>query len=180
MAYPTSAPALPEDPPAPRLAVLGLGSNLGDRAAYLLRAVQHLGEVPGIILKRLSPLLETVPVGPIQAQPMFYNQGLLIETTLPPHALLDACLTIELTLGRDRTITMTHKGPRTIDIDILWVEGVTVNDATLTLPHPAILERPFTLHALAHLVPTALTPDGTQTFATRFQQTTQPPLPASL
>ena len=134
-------------------AFLGLGSNLGDRREQLRAAVASL---PGVTA--VSDVYETDPVGgPDQGR--FLNLVVEIDTDLDPHALLGLCHRIESAAGRVRDVRW---GPRTLDVDILWVDGVTVDDADLQIPHPRMWERRFVLAPLAELAPD-LVPDGWQT-----------------
>lgn len=124
-----------------RRAVLALGGNLGDRMEALRRAADALDALVDTRVEAVSNVYETDPVG-YTDQPPFLNAALLVETGLSPHALLGACLGIEAALGRVRTI---KNGPRTVDIDLLMMEGVTCGEAELTLPHPRMRQRAFVL-----------------------------------
>lgn len=134
-------------------AFLGLGSNLGDRREQLRAAV---GSLPGVIA--VSDVYETDPVGGPE-QGRFLNIVVEIDTDLDPRALLGLCHRIESAAGRVRDVRW---GPRTLDVDILWVDGVTVDDADLQIPHPRMWERRFVLEPLAELAPDLL-PDGWET-----------------
>jgi 2-amino-4-hydroxy-6-hydroxymethyldihydropteridine diphosphokinase len=120
-------------------AFIGVGANLGDRAATLSAAVRRLHETAGILALDESAVYETDPVG-ITDQPPFLNQVVGIETTLAPDALLTALQAIEQKFGRERVVRW---GPRTLDLDLLAYEGVTHATEQLTLPHPRMLEREF-------------------------------------
>jgi 2-amino-4-hydroxy-6-hydroxymethyldihydropteridine diphosphokinase len=126
---------------------LSLGSNLGDRAANLETAIQHLGEL-GVVTAR-SSLYETEPVE-VERQPWFLNCAVALETELMPKQFLSRVLAIEQKMGRRRTQT---KGPRTIDIDLLLFGGSVVDTLALTIPHPAMHERRFVLEPLAEIAP---------------------------
>lgn len=128
---------------------LGIGSNVGDMAALLDRAVAALGAVPGIRVVARSADYRTPPWGKTD-QPWFLNGAVGIETDLDPHALLDACLSIERELGRVRE---ERWGPRLIDIDVLAYEGASVEDERLVLPHRYVRERAFVLVPLAEIAP---------------------------
>jgi 2-amino-4-hydroxy-6-hydroxymethyldihydropteridine diphosphokinase len=128
---------------------IGLGGNLGDREALLAEALRKLDATPGIKVAAVSSLYETKPVG-ITAQPDFLNLVVKLETNLPPYALLNTCLRIETELGRERR---ERWGPRTVDLDVLWCEGVAQADEKLTIPHPRMHERAFVLVPLAELAP---------------------------
>lgn len=137
-------------------AYLGLGSNLGDRLATLQRALELLAAEPGIRIQRSSRVWETDPVGgPVQ--PDFLNAVLEIETDLEPHALLAACNRVEAQLGRTRRVRWA---PRTIDVDILLIDGLTIADDRLIVPHPRLHERAFVILPLLELLPDLTLPDG--------------------
>jgi 2-amino-4-hydroxy-6-hydroxymethyldihydropteridine diphosphokinase len=131
-------------------AYVGLGANLGPREATILRAVDLLAAQPGIELLELSSLVETEPVG-VTDQPEFVNGAVSLETTLPPRELLEALLRVERELGRVRT--GERWGPRTIDLDLLLYGDEVVDEPGLTVPHPRLHERRFTLEPLAELEP---------------------------
>ncbi|MCA1726124.1 MAG: 2-amino-4-hydroxy-6-hydroxymethyldihydropteridine diphosphokinase [Actinobacteria bacterium] len=130
-------------------AFLGLGSNLGDRLGTLEKAVRHLGKVEGIRVVRCSRIYETDPVGGPE-QPDFLNAVLEIQTELSARDLLNACLDVEDTLGRQR-----HKGvrwgPRAIDIDVLTYGDQDIFEEGLEVPHPRMHERGFVLVPLLEL-----------------------------
>ncbi|MGC4091466.1 MAG: 2-amino-4-hydroxy-6-hydroxymethyldihydropteridine diphosphokinase [Polyangiaceae bacterium] len=131
--------------------VVGLGSNLGDRRATLhdaVRAQRALGSVSA-----LSYLYESAPVGP--PQPDFLNAALRLTTELSPAALLTALLEIERLAGRERRVRW---GPRTLDLDILWINGRAVSSAELQVPHPELELRPFALLPLLDVAPDAKHP----------------------
>lgn len=137
-------------------AFIGLGSNLGDRRATLERAVELLGELPGIEVAGVSSFRETEPVGYLD-QPRFLNGAVALETSLPPHELLVVLLEIERELGRTRE--GPRFGPRTVDLDLLLLEGVTIDEPGLTVPHPRLHERAFALAPLAELDPSLVVPE---------------------
>jgi 2-amino-4-hydroxy-6-hydroxymethyldihydropteridine diphosphokinase len=130
---------------------LGLGSNLGDRMGYLASAVHHLRATPGFANVRGSTVYETAPVG-VTEQPDFLNLVVALESDLSPPAVLDACLAIELALGRVRT---QRWGPRTIDLDVVHAD-IPWADDRLEVPHPRVRERGFVLTPLAELAPDLL------------------------
>ena len=130
-----------------KTAYLSLGSNLGDRAANLETAIQHLGELGPIVAR--SSLYETEPVE-VERQPWFLNCVVALETELMPRQLLARTLAVELKMGRRRT---QPKGPRTIDIDILLFGNSIIDTAALTIPHPAMHQRRFVLEPLAEIAP---------------------------
>lgn len=120
---------------------LGLGSNLGDKKENIIQALNFLRDHPQIKIVQVSSLYKTEPVGYIQ-QDWFLNGVVKIETSLSPYKLLDYCQTIEAKLKRERLVRW---GPRTIDIDILLYEGVTLEEEKLTIPHPRMTERAFVM-----------------------------------
>jgi 2-amino-4-hydroxy-6-hydroxymethyldihydropteridine diphosphokinase len=129
-------------------ATLSLGSNLGDKCAFINKAVRGL-EKRSCLLHARSSNWRTPPWGPIP-QDWYINICIAIETRLTPYDLLDACLAIEKSLGRSRDVRW---GPRTIDMDILTYDNQTIASPTLTLPHPRIHERAFVLVPLAEIAP---------------------------
>jgi len=138
-------------------AYLGLGSNLGDRLATLQRALDLLGEIQGIEVVACSRVWETAPVGG-PSQPDFLNVVILVETSLAPPELLAAGNAVEAALDRVRDVRW---GPRTVDIDVLTVEGFVSDDPHLTVPHPRMTERAFVLLPLLDLDPDPVLSDGT-------------------
>ena len=122
---------------------ISLGSNLGDKAAAIERALQELGRSPDIRIVRRSRLYVTEPWGN-EHQDNFLNACALVDTALSPQALLRRCLDIETELGRDRS-SGRKWGPRTIDLDLLFYDIVTLSGPSLTLPHPHMFERAFVL-----------------------------------
>jgi 2-amino-4-hydroxy-6-hydroxymethyldihydropteridine diphosphokinase len=117
------------------------------------RALDALALHPNAVVERVSQVYATAPVGPVP-QPEFLNAAALVSWTGTPHALLDALLAIEASLGRVRDPEQRF-GPRTIDLDVLYIEGMTVADARLTVPHPRLLERAFALVPLLEVLPGA-------------------------
>jgi 2-amino-4-hydroxy-6-hydroxymethyldihydropteridine diphosphokinase len=136
-------------------AYVGLGSNVGDRASALRRAIARLAETPGVELVAVSTTRETDPVG-FADQPRFLNAAAAIETDLEPRALLERLLVIERELGRRRD--GPRFGPRTIDLDLLLYGDETVDEPGLTVPHARLQERRFVLEPLADLDPTLEVP----------------------
>lgn len=114
-----------------------------------MRSAVRLLRESGCRIADVSPLYETKPVG-VTDQPDFLNAVIRIETVLGPRALLDLCQTIELRLGRERTIKW---GPRVIDIDILLYDDLTIAESGLVVPHPRMIERAFVLVPLAEMSP---------------------------
>ena len=139
------------------LVYLGLGSNLGNRAAHLGVALAGLGAA-GVAARRRSPLYETAPVGPPD-QPWFLNAVLEAETRLDPTALLAAAKAVEGAAGRQPG---PRWGPRAIDVDILLYDDRRIDqpDPWLTIPHPELWRRLFVLVPLRDLRPDLRGPDG--------------------
>ena len=129
-----------------RKVVLGLGSNLGDRAAFLDRACRRLEELVSNL--RRSSVIESAPLGP--PQPDYLNQVVVAETELAPEALLEAVKRVEKELGREPT---ERWGPRPIDIDILALGDLRLDTSELTVPHPEIGRRRFVLEPWAEVDP---------------------------
>jgi pantoate--beta-alanine ligase len=128
--------------------LVGLGSNLGDRAQSLLQALAALGALPGVCLLRHSALVETAADGGPPGQGAYLNAAALLETSLSPAELLAALGDIERRLGRMRG---ERWGPRTIDLDLLLYGDAVVNTDELTLPHPRLNERAFVLQPAAEI-----------------------------
>ncbi len=133
-------------------AFLGLGSNLGDRVSYLQEAVESLGAVGRVAV---SPVYETEPVGGPGGQEPYLNVVVELDTELTARELLGVCHRLESAANRVRS---ERWGPRTLDVDILWIDGVTVAEPDLVVPHPRMWERKFVLAPLADLAP-ELVPD---------------------
>jgi 2-amino-4-hydroxy-6-hydroxymethyldihydropteridine diphosphokinase len=131
----------------PRRAFLGLGSNLGDRVHYLREAVDTLRAVD---LRAVSPVYETEPVGGPGGQDAYLNLVAELETARTPHDLLGLCHRLEAAAGRVRD---ERWGPRTLDVDVLWIDGVTIDEPDLQVPHPRMWERRFVLAPLHDLAP---------------------------
>lgn len=136
----------PGGPVGPVRALLGLGSNLGDRRRYLREAVAGLGES----VRAVSPVYETAPMGGPEAQGPYLNLVVQLEADLAPHELLALGKRLEAAAGRVRA---ERWGPRTLDVDVLWIEGVTMGSPDLTVPHPRMRERRFVMAPLADVAP---------------------------
>lgn len=132
-------------------AAVAIGSNLGSRRACLESAIACLDATPGVEVLRVSALHETAPVGG-PSQGAFLNGALLLETDLDPETLLSRLHEIEREHGRERP-DQVRNGPRTLDLDLLLVGGVTVSSAILELPHPRMHERLFVLAPLVEIAP---------------------------
>ena len=129
-------------------AYIALGSNMGNAAENLNRAVWALNSVPGVRVMAVSRVYETEPVG-YKNQDNFLNAAVRVESELSAHELLGACLGIEAGMGRIRKI---KNGPRVIDLDLLLFEDVTETSQNLTLPHPRMEERAFVLSPLLDIL----------------------------
>ncbi|MGC9022562.1 MAG: 2-amino-4-hydroxy-6-hydroxymethyldihydropteridine diphosphokinase [Dissulfurimicrobium sp.] len=130
------------------MAYIGLGANLRPRRKNCLLAIELLKKTPEIRVVSMSRFYETEPVG-VDTTHLFVNAAAGIETSLLPYPLLDMLLQIEHKLGRDRS-----KGPdRTIDIDLLYYEGVKIDEGGLSLPHPRASGRRFVLAPLVEIAP---------------------------
>ncbi len=132
---------------------LSLGSNLGDRRAQMEDALARLETERVRIVKR-SSLYETEPVE-VTDQPWFLNCAVEAQTELAPRELLDAIDRIEQQLGRERAIA---RGPRTIDIDVLLYDAITLHTPQLEIPHPRMAQRRFVLVPFAEIAPSLLHP----------------------
>ncbi|MBT9393848.1 2-amino-4-hydroxy-6-hydroxymethyldihydropteridine diphosphokinase [Hymenobacter sp. NST-14] len=135
------------------VAYLLLGSNLGDRAALLRAAREHLARTAGTVTAS-SALYQTAAWG-LADQPAFLNQALEIRTALTPAQLLTACLATEQQAGRERLVRW---GARTLDVDILLYDQRVVDTPTLQIPHPRLPERRFALLPLADIAATVQHP----------------------
>lgn len=138
--------------------MLALGSNLGDRGDHLRRAAQELGQVPGIKLVKLSPLVESfavTPAGIDESRPKYLNAVLLVETSLKPKELLAACRLVESDHGRVR---VEKWGSRTLDVDIITYGTTLKTGKELTLPHPRAYQRSFVLVPWSLADPDAILP----------------------
>jgi 2-amino-4-hydroxy-6-hydroxymethyldihydropteridine diphosphokinase len=137
-------------------AFLGLGSNLGDRAALLDAAVDRLVAV-GLVAT--SPRYETDPVGGPE-QGVFLNLVAELDTDLSARQLLTVCGRLEAAAERVR---VERWGPRTLDVDVLWIDGVTVDEPHLQVPHPRMWQRRFVLAPLRDLAPDLVSDDAVAT-----------------
>lgn len=136
------------------LVYIGLGSNLGDRLINIKNACKELLQNSNIILVKSGSIEETDPVDYLDQQP-FLNQIILVETNILPDNLLTELKSIEIRLGREKTIL---KGPRIIDLDILLYDNTIQNTSELTIPHPEIKNRLFILKHLVEIDPDLIDP----------------------
>lgn len=130
-------------------AFLGLGGNLGDPVAGMQQAVSALIGTPGVQVVAASPVYRTAPEGGVD-QPAFHNAVVEVRTDLSPHELLAVCQRLEAESGRIRE---QRWGPRTLDIDILAIEGVKVSEPDLQVPHPRASTRAFVVVPWADVAP---------------------------
>lgn len=133
-------------------AVVGLGANLGDRLATMRAALEALARVSTI--EKVSSVYRTAPVGG-PPQPDYLNAAVLVEVEAGPRELLHSLLSIEAGLGRERR---ERNGPRVIDLDILWIDGIVVKSEELEVPHPRLKERAFALVPMLEVAPGAKDP----------------------
>lgn len=136
---------------------IGIGTNLGDRAANIELARRSLASLPRTRLVAFSPVYETAPVGPVE-QGTFLNAAAELDTQLDPYDLLDALARIEGFAGRTPRAQRLKWGPRTLDLDILLFENRVISSDELIVPHPMMHERWFVLKPLADLAPGAVHP----------------------
>ena len=128
-------------------AFLGLGSNMGDRVGHLRDAVRTLRDV-GLV--GLSPVYETDPVGGPADQDRYLNLVAELRTDRSARDLLGVCRRLEAAADRVR---LERWGPRTLDVDVLWIDGVIVDAPDLTVPHPRLWQRRFVVAPLHDLAP---------------------------
>jgi 2-amino-4-hydroxy-6-hydroxymethyldihydropteridine diphosphokinase len=133
-------------------AFVGLGSNLGDRRAHLVRAVEGLPDVVAV-----SRLYETEPVGGPPGQGPYLNLVVELDTELGPRGLLGVARRLEEGAGRQRGARF---GPRTLDVDVLLVGDQVVEDEDLVVPHPRMWQRRFVVEPLAELAPELVSPEA--------------------
>ncbi len=133
---------------------IALGSNLGDRAAWLQQARKKLFSTPTVQLVAASSVYETAPVGKTD-QPAFLNQVIEVRTSLTPEELLSRLLQVEQELGRLRR---ERWGPRIIDLDLLAFGRRRSNTSRLVLPHPELHRRRFVLQPWAEIAPEFIVP----------------------
>ncbi len=134
--------------------VVGLGGNLGDRLAMLREATRLVGQLAPAHVTARSRVYETAPVGGPEQGP-FLNAAIGLTWGADPLALMNALLGVERSLGRVRDVRW---GPRTIDLDVLWIEGRTVDIPRLVVPHPGLASRAFAILPLLDVAPDARDP----------------------
>ena len=135
--------------------VVGIGTNLGDRLATVTGAVGALRSTAHVLA--VSSVYETLPVGG-PPQPDFLNAAVLLEWELLPSTLLEALHGIEAHFGRTRRESDERWSARTLDLDILWIEGVVLDTPRLVVPHPRLTGRAFALLPMLEVAPFAIDP----------------------
>ena len=158
-------------PPDPPITVIGLGSNLGDRRATIEAAIDAISKLPGVEVVARSTLWRTDPFPPSpphgHPQPDFYNAAIAIRNPAPLDELMADLLAIEARFGRTRG---EKNAPRTLDLDLLWVEGKRIRISEpgrpeVEVPHPRLHERPFALVPLLEVAPGAADPTTGKLYA---------------
>ncbi|MFH0940673.1 MAG: 2-amino-4-hydroxy-6-hydroxymethyldihydropteridine diphosphokinase [Candidatus Omnitrophota bacterium] len=130
---------------------IGVGSNIGDRWAYINKAVEFLKNTPGIRLKKVSSVYETKPQGGPRGQGDYLNLVLMADCSLEPGRLLKVLQTIEKKVGRKPR--KRRRAAREIDLDILFYGGERIEKKALKVPHPLIQDRFFVLKPLSDIAP---------------------------
>jgi 2-amino-4-hydroxy-6-hydroxymethyldihydropteridine diphosphokinase len=149
------------------LAYLGVGSNLGNRLAFMRGGRDFLCAKAGIELEGASAVYETEPQGGPADSPLFLNAVLAVRTSLSPRELLEACRAVEDEFGRVRSGTCM---PRTLDIDILLYDDRIVDEEDLQIPHPRLHERLFVMIPLYEIAPDCLHPQLHETIGDLIRQ----------
>ncbi len=139
------------------LAYIGIGSNVGDRTDFVRRAVLGLEGTEGIVVKKVSSLYETEPIGGLP-QRSFINAVAQLDVDLDPHELLAACKDIERQIGREPSDI--RWGPRVVDLDLLTYGEEKISEPDLEIPHPQIRSRRFVLVPLLEIDPDVADPWG--------------------
>jgi 2-amino-4-hydroxy-6-hydroxymethyldihydropteridine diphosphokinase len=146
----------------PSVALIGLGSNLGDRVVNLEGAIVALSKTPGVAVLKVSSFHETEPVGGPAGQGKFLNAAAALETTLDPNSLLHVLQEIEGRFGRVRTV---HWGERTLDLDLLLFDDRIIQTSEIEIPHPRINTRRFVLEPLLEVAPGLVDPNTKRAYA---------------
>lgn len=147
-------------------AYIALGSNLGNPKRQLRQAVAALEKLPDSRLQRVSSIYRSIALGP-KNQPDYLNAVVLLATSLPPVALLNALQSIEQQQGRVRDVVW---GPRTLDLDLLLYGDMRIESARLSIPHPRMQQRNFVLYPLREISDTNLTLPGSMDLDTLMRQ----------
>lgn len=136
---------------------IGLGSNLGDRLGNIASALKALGSLSSDPIRdRISSIYETRPIDCADDAPNFLNAAMEIEITQSPLDLLRQLQSLEE--GAGRPATRSKNSPRSLDLDLLYVDDLTLNEADLILPHPFIYTRQFVLFPLSEISPNLILP----------------------
>ena len=135
---------------------IGLGSNIGDRAAAIDDAIAGLDAIDGLDVEAQSDVWETAPVGDVDQDP-FFNAVVRVKSTRAPRTILQDCLHIEAAMGRVRTVDRRW-GPRRIDLDMLLHSLLVIDEPGLQLPHPRLAERAFVLAPFSKIDPAVVHP----------------------
>jgi 2-amino-4-hydroxy-6-hydroxymethyldihydropteridine diphosphokinase len=135
-------------------AYIGLGSNLDSPQQQVLSAIAEITALDGVQAVEASSLYRSLPMGP-QDQPDYINAVIAVDTSMDPHALLDALQRLEQDHGRKR---LRHWGERTLDLDIIVYDDLILTDERLHIPHPGLAERAFVLYPLAEVAPSLQVP----------------------
>lgn len=135
-------------------AYLSIGSNIGEKAENLNKAINHLKEDDNIIVEKVSSFIETEPWGNVE-QDVFVNGALKIKTILSPKELLTFLLEVEEKMHRVRVVKW---GPRIIDLDLIFYDDLVSEDDFVTVPHPRMEEREFVLEPLCEIAPNKIHP----------------------
>jgi 2-amino-4-hydroxy-6-hydroxymethyldihydropteridine diphosphokinase len=136
------------------VAYIAIGSNMGDKAGNMMRALEMLDQLDGLKVTKISSFYETEPVG-YEDQNWFVNAVAQIETIFPPKELLSALKKTESVIGRKETIRW---GPREIDLDLLMYNQLCFDSSDLVIPHPRMHERAFVLVPLVEIAPDQVHP----------------------
>lgn len=156
---------------------IGLGSSLGDRRGQLELAVRQLAAHPRLELLRVSRWYRTPPLRGGTARNPFLNGVALFESALDPDALLARCVSIEERAGRRR---VSHWGDRTLDLDVLLLDGHVVDRPDLRVPHPRMADRPFVMVPLLEVWPDAVDPRTGRRWAESSRTATPRPVPTGV
>ena len=142
----------------PHLAVIGLGANLGDATQTLQQAIEQLQGHTQTTDWQVSPFYRTAPIGSDEAQPDYINGVAAFYTDLAPEVLMRWLLETERHFGRDRSHDIARNSPRTLDLDLLLYDQLSMDTPLLVLPHPRLHERAFVLRPLLDVLPDCSAP----------------------